>query len=415
MPSVNGLAAIARGTQAQSAIEKYDLMEDTIEKLNKLDWGFDNAITDEWTHGIHPYPAKFIPQIPRTLIKALSKPGQTVLDPFCGGGTTLVEANVLGRDAVGIDTNPLAILIAKVKTERLNKRQLARLLELAEIFRTWSSEEKGHRALFKMQMREQPEPSIPQIPNLEQWFEKEVRKELGVGRAAIAEIKDSAVRTTAYVALSRIIVRVSNQDSETRYTKRKKDVARGDTLRLLAAAIVDTHAKLKSFQDVRQPGRISLYNTDARGLSKSLAKTSIDLVVTSPPYPNAFDYHLYQRHRLFWLGYEPKEVMKAEIGSHLNYQRSSRNGIEVFAEDMRKVFNGLRVVLSPGAYCCFVIGDSVFEGKVHENSKLLTEIGKEAGLTLVAEINRRLPTSKRSFTTAARRLAYEQILILRNR
>ena len=63
------------------------------------------------THGIHSYPAKFIPHIPRYIIKNYTKPKEVVLDQFCGSGTALVEANLLGRNAYGIDINPLSKLM----------------------------------------------------------------------------------------------------------------------------------------------------------------------------------------------------------------------------------------------------------------------------------------------------------------
>jgi len=67
------------------------------------DWTFRKANTHEHIHGIHPYPARMIPQIARKLIKLYSKPDDIVLDPFCGSGSVLAEAN----RAIGIDINPL--------------------------------------------------------------------------------------------------------------------------------------------------------------------------------------------------------------------------------------------------------------------------------------------------------------------
>src|SRR5438067_5296644 len=84
--------------------------------LESIDWTFSEARTTYLTHGLHPYPAKYIPQIPNTLIKTLSYAGETVADIFCGSGTTLVEALMLGRNALGIDANPLACLISDAKT-----------------------------------------------------------------------------------------------------------------------------------------------------------------------------------------------------------------------------------------------------------------------------------------------------------
>src|SRR6059058_4385090 len=70
--------------------------------LALLDWDLADANTDEFTHGVHPYPAKFIPQLPARFIAALSRPGDLVVDPFAGGGTAGVESLRLGRRFVGL-------------------------------------------------------------------------------------------------------------------------------------------------------------------------------------------------------------------------------------------------------------------------------------------------------------------------
>jgi site-specific DNA-methyltransferase (cytosine-N4-specific) len=97
--------------------ESSDLSSAVTGKLRSVAWDFAEARTGEGLHGIHPYPAKFIPQIPRALIE-LFHPGDAspVLDPFCGSGTTLAEAFLLGVNSIGVDLHPLATLIAKVKT-----------------------------------------------------------------------------------------------------------------------------------------------------------------------------------------------------------------------------------------------------------------------------------------------------------
>ena len=79
-------------------------------------------------HKVHSYTAKLIPQIPKFLIQNFSKKNETVLDPFCGSGTTLIEANILQRNAIGIDINPLAVLISKVRTNNYNLIQLSKAI-----------------------------------------------------------------------------------------------------------------------------------------------------------------------------------------------------------------------------------------------------------------------------------------------
>ena len=91
----------------------------TFSKKELLDVALDAKKTNYLTHGLHPYPAKFIPQIPNILIKEFTKPKDVVLDPFCGSGTSLVESKLLGRNSIGIDLHPLAAFLSKVKTSKI--------------------------------------------------------------------------------------------------------------------------------------------------------------------------------------------------------------------------------------------------------------------------------------------------------
>lgn len=92
-----------------------------ISKLCALDWELEKADTKYYTHGYHPYSSKYIPQFPNRLISTFSERDDLILDPFVGSGTTLVESKVLGRNAIGVDINPLACLISRVKTSVISK------------------------------------------------------------------------------------------------------------------------------------------------------------------------------------------------------------------------------------------------------------------------------------------------------
>jgi hypothetical protein len=96
------------------------------ELLEHVNWDFTGESTQYLTHTFHSYPARFIPQIPNTFIQLFTQEGDTVLDPFMGCGTTLVEAMLLKRKAVGVDMNPLACLISKAKTTAVSQQDLTR-------------------------------------------------------------------------------------------------------------------------------------------------------------------------------------------------------------------------------------------------------------------------------------------------
>ena len=113
------ITAFAKGDAPDAALKPPRDDEAALSRLEKIEWDFASAKTGYLTHGLHPYPAKFIPQIPNALIQELSSVGETIADIFCGSGTTLLEALQLKRNAVGIDANPLAALISRAKTTPL--------------------------------------------------------------------------------------------------------------------------------------------------------------------------------------------------------------------------------------------------------------------------------------------------------
>src|ERR1041384_532305 len=119
------VVAFAKSAQPgdTSVVREEPGIQQTVARLQQIDWDFRNAKTSYLTHSVHPYPAKFIPQIPNALIQEFSTVGDTIGDIFCGSGTTLVEGLLLKRHVVGVDANPLACQIAAAKTTRQSYRQ----------------------------------------------------------------------------------------------------------------------------------------------------------------------------------------------------------------------------------------------------------------------------------------------------
>ena len=382
-------------------------------RLDAIEWDFATAKTGYLTHGLHPYPAKFIPQIPNALIQELSSVGERIADIFCGSGTTLLEALQLKRHAVGIDANPLAALICKAKTTPLSetvfedlaahRRNCEAVLRVAETrtgdlfynFQPFKSE--GWR----------PDPKICEF-----WFMPHVVEELAEIRCQIDRISGDAGKRLCNVVLSAIIVSVSKQDSDTRYVRREKDIKPGDTVRRylsqLDAAIVSTREMTDLVED-----RFSCEILKADILEEP-DTDPFDLVVTSPPYPNAYSYHLYHRTRLVWLGYDPEPFKRIEIGSHRKYSSKSRARAtpETFQREFEKVFSWLRHRLRDHRYACFVIGDSTIDGKRIDNASLLVSAAEPAGFREVKRIKRTIASTRKAFNPRIGKIKSEIILIL---
>lgn len=155
----------------------------------------------------------------------------------------------------------------------------------------------------------------PQIINLDLWFEDFVVNELVIIKEEILKIEDDDLRDLCLVALSAIIVNVSNQDSDTRYVRVIKQLKHKDVLEKYMRQLKKIRKlMLWSYMEIKK-GQTLVKVADSREMD-IFPEDSADLCVTSPPYPNAYDYHLYHKYRLFWLDMNPYHLRRNEIGAH---------------------------------------------------------------------------------------------------
>ena len=165
-------------------------------------------------HDVHPYPCKF----PASSIVGFLEPaGGTLLDPFCGSGTTIYEAALLGWDnVIGFDCNPIATLISRFKVMRVGKA----------FFRA------AEQALLDFEKRKDALPMSASLDfsGSDHWFSAPVRDDLRKIVPWIRTQRDARIQLWLQVSLSRIINRVSRQDGETRYVAVNKPIRTGETL-----------------------------------------------------------------------------------------------------------------------------------------------------------------------------------------
>ena len=374
---------------------------DVYSRLCELDWDLFDVNTTDFTHGMHSYPAKFIPQIPARLIEALSYPGELVVDPFSGGGTTGVEALRLGRDFVGLDANPVAVLLGRIKTTPLTSADQKELQVLVD--QVVKNSKKIQRVIAEY---------VPEIPNMFKWYSQDVIASLSCIRQYIEGMTRVSARDAALVAFANTAARVSYQESETRYVSKPRKIKLGEPEQIFVSELrrITTIATALDGRESTQQVEFKLGDARKRE-AMSIEPQSAGLVVTSPPYPNAYDYHLYHRFRLFWLGDDPKALRNLEIGSHLKHQAEDYP-TESYESDMQKVLRNAFELLMPGRYCVVVIGDGIFDGKEYRTSKHLAKLATELGWSVLPAIRRNLPRTRRSVTAAGRRLATEYVLLL---
>jgi DNA modification methylase len=376
--------------------------------LQTIDWAFTKDDTGFLTHDLHPYPSKFIPQIPGHLIARLSLPGELVLDPFGGSGTTALEAIRLGRRALCIDANAVGTLIGKVKTCNIDRSAATDLHAIRSALTTRFFDLPSPEKLCL-----ENEVYIPEIPNIEKWFPLTSRGELALIRSRIAVMESEKAKDMASLALSRVILAVSFQDSETRYSSKVRDISQGETLKRFLLALDDIVRNVARTQPILRYGVCDFVTADTLQLGKGTCRPdSVDLIVTSPPYGNANDYHLYHRFRLLWLGYDPRQLANKEIGSHLRHQKES-SGFDAYIEEMEQCLSGMYCVLKPGRYAVLVVGDAIYKEKLYHGAESLSQVSQNLGFEVVCIIERKIHNTKRSFVAAGRRATTEKLLVLR--
>ncbi len=396
------------------------------------------------THGIHRYPAKFIPQIPRFCLEAYSDPGDKVLDPFMGSGTTLLESYIAGRDSYGIDIHPLARLIAKVKTTPLDTEVLSSLASrLLEDIREDDEDEEGW---------------VPEIPNREHWFRPHVLKDLARIKRNIWTMRKGDYQDFFKICFSSIIRKVSNSDDdslipEVTSFQRKLDEQGKTSYDSLGRFENTVRNKLLDAADLwrlseevvekygKEP-KVRIIGRDARDMD--LKDCSIDLAITSPPYVSAVHYVSVHKLEMFWLDMitETSELdgkvvgtARAYLPEYRDWEPRTRVGelsivlselrakdkksayvVNKYFEEMRKNLCETNRVLTRNGRYCIVVGENTFRRVRIPTYKIIMRIAELAGFELERTfvfdvINRHLDIPRWNDS----RIEKDHILILRRR
>lgn len=323
-----------------------------------------------YTHGFHPYPAKFTPQIVNKYFNLYCKPGFKVLDPFCGSGTVLVEGVLNGLDSVGIDLNPIAYIISRAKTNHYSSEEL----KIVKNFIAGFPVQQSLDFFLKIIRIPDSDALVHNFPNHNHWFQSNVSKELTILKEKINKIENAKIKDLLLCAFSKIIVKVSNQDSEVRYTAKEKNHPDGIVFSSFVATVLNYLKVLGSNENINL-AKVEVYNGDAYEVLKTFSLNSFDLIITSPPYINTFDYYLYHKQRMFWLGFDHRPVRQKEIGNH---HRIDTKKFEVakaeYIESMTTIMNELSRVSKPDSYFVMIIGDGIVDGITIDMSKVIIEI-----------------------------------------
>ena len=383
-----------------------------LKKYKDESWDFRESDTKEYTHCFHTYPAMMIPQIARKLLKEYGIEGGWLLDPYCGTGTSLVEASLFGMHSTGCDINPLVRLIATVKLSPVCLSALDETLS------------KLNKNLFQIECRESnlPNAPIPNIPNLTYWFSDEVIRTLACLRAGISRVKDKALQNFILVAFSETVREVSyTRNGEFKLyrmpTNKLKDF-KPDVLGIFSKKLSRNRQGLASYLGKRKDVKVSvsMANTVQGELPTPRPPEGYDIVITSPPYGDSqttVAYGQFSRLAAEWIelpnarkvdkiamgGIRSKETL---VGSPVSstvekirlIDEKRAKEVSAFYIDLERSISSIAKACSPHATICYVVGNRRVKGVVLPTDEFVVDAFRQHGFVHKATMVRNIPNKR---------------------
>lgn len=393
----------------ETQIEKEKVRDEKYVRRIDYSWDYRGEKTKSYTHGIHTYPAMFIPQVARRLLENYSQKGDTVSDIFCGSGTALVECKLLERNSYGIDLNPLAIFLAKAKTTPIDPAKITK-----EYFKLLAEIEK-----IKDQDIEKPD-----FNNIDFWFKEKVVIKLARIKKAILGIKDEIIRNYFLVSFSETVRLSSNTKSgEFKLVRRKNEKLANHDPDVIGIFRKKTEANINGMKEFYKDVGNKTWTQIIYGNSSKdseIKKNSIDCIITSPPYGDSrttVAYGQFSRLSAQWiemfedpnkasgvdnelLGGISSKTLEHSLDS--NYLKESLKKIanidEKRAKDVLSFYVGLNdclkqayKILKPKKYFCLVIGNRLVKQVRIPTDFIIAELAENIGFTCEDIFVRNIP------------------------
>ena len=391
--------------QEQARNEKY---------VRRIDysWDYRGEKTKSYTHGIHTYPAMFIPQVARRLLETYSKKGDTICDIFCGSGTSLVESNLTGRNAYGIDLNPLAIFLARAKTTPVNPHKLTgaylALIDVAEKIKDSDIQR-------------------PDFKNIDFWFKNKVIIKLAKLKKAILAVKDKSIQDFLFVALSETVRYSSNtKTGEFKLVRVKGEKLEKHNPDVMGIFRKHTEKNIAGMADFYKNAKHDSWTKIIYGDSSKdndIKPNSIDCIITSPPYGDSrttVAYGQFSRLSAQWISVFDNPNDASGVDNELlggkasptlahtlpsKYLNDSLDKIakqdEKRAKDVLSFYIGLNEclkqahkILKPQRYFCIVVCNRLVKQVRIPTDFIIAELAERIGFTCEDIFVRNIPSKK---------------------
>jgi len=388
--------------------QHYDSAIDVFKWIDE--WDFKGYLTKTYTHGFHTYPAMFIPQVARKLIEVFSSENDTVCDIFCGSGTTLVESSLLNRKSLGIELNPLAVLIAKAKTTPIDPQTLTNNL-----------------TLILDNYKHSKNISSPKFTNIDFWFTEMVIKDLAKLKHAILNISEENIRNFFSVCFSEVVRIVSfTRHKEFKLFRDKSKLEktfRPNVINEFIKICENNILGMKEYiHDVTPNANIKIILGDSTK-DNGIPAESVDFIITSPPYGDSrttVAYGQFSRLSAQWLELLPpqiKDIDKELLGGKndvnlngplLDLSETLRLSVKVISEkdkerakdvlsfyiDLHKAIIQAHKILKPQKYFCIIIGNRTVKELVLKTDAIICEFAEKIGFVSQGILYRNIPNKR---------------------
>jgi DNA modification methylase len=308
-------------------------------------------------HRLHPYLGKFIPQLVEVFLRKYFMPGQTIVDPFVGSGTALVQANELGINAIGYDVSAFNILLAKAKTDYYDRKLVKKeILDALHRFEDITRLDAQQLSLWDVYPEEELSVNNKYLIN---WFATQSLSELIAYRDLIPNYQ--------YQDLLKVILSRSARSARLTthfdldfpkkpinepywcYKHSRTCMPTSSAHQFIRRYSLDTIRRIEEFSTKRTNAKVSINHEDSRFAQIP----SVDGLITSPPYVGLIDYH--EQHRYAYELLELRDHRIAEIGPA--ERGSSQKAQREYQEAITQVFHRAMPSICRGGHLIVVVGD----------------------------------------------------------
>lgn len=368
-------------------------------------WSFDSVRSiEQWTHGYHRYPAKFLPNVVKKIIEDYSIKGYPIADPFAGCGTTLVEAKIHGYEAHGVDINPVAELITKTKITPIKPELL---------FEAYDTLLKKYSLYDELNYHD-----IKKHDRIDYWFKPQQKYRIAFLCDVISQIQEEDIQKFFLVCLSHILKNCSRwlqSSTKPQVDKKKEDKD--------PFAEFDRHSKImmhkneEFYNELAKTNRLNVLCDIQLGDARNTKwkDNSVGTIITSPPYVTSYEYA--DIHQLTGYWYEYFSDLHAFRQNFIGTSYSTNNNntivfsplgrkivqdleekshkiardVDKYFADMSLVAKEMYRVLIPNGRACIVIGNTTVKDIEIKSAEVFWDLLKKEGFSKVDFIKRNIP------------------------